>query len=155
MGFIMDIMENQGKIDCTFCKIVENRCASVVVKEDKDIMVIMDLYPATPGHALILPKRHIETIYEMPPDLGAGIISTAAVMARAIKKMLSPDGINLIQANGEAAGQTINHFHLHLVPRYWGDRVHLKFGHGDIAEKVDEMTRIASLLKIALNHEKI
>jgi len=97
----------------------------VVVFEDKDILVIMDLYPATPGHLLILPKKHFENIYEIPADLGAHIMATAVLMAKAIKERLSPDGLNLIQSNQEAAGQTIPHFHIHIVPRYKDDQVSL------------------------------
>jgi len=126
-----------------------------VVLEDTDILVVMDLYPATPGHLLVLPKKHIETIYEVPADLGARIMTTAVLAAKAIKEKLSPDGLNLIQANEAAAGQTIPHFHLHIVPRYKGDTVLLQFGHGSVPEKVNELERIASLLKSALNGGKI
>jgi histidine triad (HIT) family protein len=129
----------------------EERSDCLLVLEDKDIMVIMDLYPATSGHLLILPKKHIETIYEIPLELSARIMATAVTMAKTIKDTLSPEGLNLVQANGDAAGQTIHHFHLHLVPRYKDDPVRLHFGHGDIGERVDELKRIASLLKTDLN----
>ena len=133
----------------------EERSDCVVVYEDEDIMVIMDLYPATPGHLLILPKRHIETIYAMPADLGAHIMNTALLMAKTIKEKLSPEGLNLIQANGDAAGQTIPHFHLHLVPRYKDDPVILRFGHENIPAKINELERIASILKLGLSGEII
>src|SRR4030042_899338 len=118
----------------------------VVVLEDMDILVIMDLYPATPGHLLIIPKKHIETIYEIPDELGARIMNTAILMAKAIKERLSPDGLNLIQSNQEAAGQTIPHFHINIVPRYKNDPVLLQFGHGNGPEKINELERLASLL---------
>jgi len=132
----------------------EERLDCVVVYKDQDIMAIMDLYPATPGHLLILPRKHIETIYEMPPELSAHIMATAVIMAKAIKETLLPEGLNLVQANGAAAGQTIPHFHLHLVPRYQNDTVSLKFGHGNIAENMDELKRIASLLKPGIKQGK-
>lgn len=133
---------------------IEEKSDCAVVFEDKDILVIMDLFPATPGHLLILPKRHIETIYEMPADIGARIMAAAEIMAKAIKEKLSPDGLNLIQSNEAAAGQTIPHFHLHLVPRYKDDSVFLQFGHGNIPEKVNELGSTASLLKSAINQKK-
>jgi histidine triad (HIT) family protein len=143
----MNMANTQTQKNCPFCKMSEDKSDHVVVLEDEDIMVIMDLYPATPGHLLILPKRHIETIYEMPPDLGAHIMATAILMAKAIREKLSPDGLNLIQANEAAAGQTVPHFHLHIVPRYRNDPVLLQFGHGNISAKINELERLASLLK--------
>jgi len=125
----------------------EDRSATVVVMEDHDIIVIMDRYPATSGHMLVLPKEHIATIYEMPAELGDRIMRTAALISKMIKEKLSPDGLNLIQANGAAAGQTVSHFHLHIVPRYKGDAVNLRFGHGNVPEDINELRRIASLLK--------
>jgi len=128
----------------------EDKLDHVVVLEDKDILVIMDLYPATPGHLLILPRRHIETIYEMPADMGAHIMATAVLMAKAVKEKLSPDGLNLIQANEAAAGQTVPHFHLHIVPRYKDDKVLLRFGHGNVPAAINELEQIAYLLKSSL-----
>jgi len=136
--------------DCPFCKMVRNELDHVVVLEDNDILVIMDLYPATPGHMLVLPKQHIETIYAMPADLGARIMTTAISIAKVIKQKLSPDGTNLIQSNEVSAGQTVSHFHLHIIPRYKDDRVLLRFGHGKISEKIAELERIASLVKSEL-----
>jgi histidine triad (HIT) family protein len=143
----MEIKNNQTENSCPFCKINEDRSDSVVVLEDHDVIVIMDRYPATQGHVLILPKKHIETIFEMPEELGGRIMRIAVLVSKMIKEKLSPDGLDLIQANETAAGQTIPHFHLHIVPRYKGDNVRLKFGHGDVAEDIDELRRVASLLK--------
>jgi histidine triad (HIT) family protein len=126
----------------------------VAVREDNDILVLMDLYPATSGHVLVLPKRHIETLYEMPADLGARLMTTAITVAKAIKEKLSPDGLNLIQSNEVAAGQTVPHFHLHIVPRYKGDPVILQFGHGNTPERVTELERIAFLVKSGLRRER-
>ena len=147
----MKITNIETQKECPFCKMIEDKSNHVVVLEDKDILVIMDLYPATPGHLLILPKKHIETIYEMPSELGARIMNTAMLMAKAIKEKLSPEGLNLIQSNEAAAGQTIPHFHLHIVPRYKGDPVLLQFGHGNVPEKINELESVASLLKSVLN----
>jgi len=136
--------------DCLFCRIVRHELKAVVVHEDKDVLVIMDLYPATSGHVLVMPKEHIETIYDMPEDIGARIMTIAISVAKSIKQKLSPTGLNLIQSNEFAAGQTVPHFHLHIVPRYKDDSVLLRFGHGNIPEDVAELNRIASLIKSVL-----
>jgi len=122
----------------------------VIVWEDEEIMAIMDLYPASPGHVLVLPKRHIENIYEMPEHIGARIMRTTIAVAQAVQQQLRPDGLNLIQANDAAAGQTISHFHLHIVPRYRDDGITLGFGHGSRPEATDNLERIALLLRSSL-----
>jgi histidine triad (HIT) family protein len=137
--------------DCLFCKMGRHELNHVPVLEDREVMAIMDLYPATPGHVLVIPKKHIETLYEMPADLGARIMRTAIMLAKVIKAKLSPDGLNLIQANEITAGQTVAHFHLHIVPRYQGDPVRLQFGHGSTPERAAELERIASILKNGLS----
>ncbi len=139
--------------DCPFCKMGKHELNHVPVLEDREVLAIMDLYPATPGHVLVLPKKHIETLYEIPTDLGARIMATTIMLAKVIKEKLTPDGLNLIQANEIAAGQTVAHFHLHIVPRYQGDAVMLRFGHGSTPERVAELERIASLLKSGLSLE--
>ena len=139
--------------DCIFCRMAIREANPVIVWEDEEIMAIMDLYPASPGHVLVLPKRHIENIYEMPADTGARIMALAIAIAKVIKQQLHPDGINLIQANGDAAGQTISHFHLHIVPRYRDDGITLIFGHGDKPEAAEELERIALLLRSSLSKE--
>jgi len=122
----------------------------VVIQENKDLLAIMDLYPATHGHVLVLPKKHIENIYNMPSDLGARLMVMAISIANAIKQKLSPDGINLIQSNELAAGQTVLHFHLHVVPRYRGDHVNLTFGHGDVPANIEESEHTALLIRSGL-----
>ena len=140
--------------DCLFCRMCRHELDHVAVLEDKDVLAIMDLYPATPGHVLVLPRRHIETLYEIPADLGARLMTTAIMVAKVIKEKLSPDGLNLVQSNDMAAGQTVPHFHLHIVPRYKGDTVILQFGHGNTPEKGMELERIASLIKSGLRPQK-
>ena len=136
--------------DCTFCKIAIHELPAVVVQEDNDLVIMMDLYPATPGHILILPKSHIEDIYSLPLELGARIMVTSIAVAKAVKRSLRPDGLNLIQANQTTAGQTIHHFHLHIVPRYVKDGVILNFGHGAKSAEKRELERIAMQVRSAL-----
>ena len=136
--------------NCPFCKMVKHEVYAVVVCEDDEILAIMDLYPATPGHVLVLPKQHIENIYSLREDLSSRIMVTASKIAKAIKQQLSPDGLNLIQSNELAAGQTISHFHLHIVPRYKDDPVILRFGHGSVPAKTEELEQIAFLVRCKL-----
>ena len=140
----------KGEKGCPFCKMVRHEIPAVRVYEDDDILAIMDLYPATPGHTLVLPKQHVENIYSMSADLGVRIMATTIAISKSIEQQLSPSGLNLIQSNGLAAGQTIPHFHLHIVPRYKGDPVVLRFGHGNVPAKIDELERTASLIRSGL-----
>ncbi len=140
--------------DCPFCSMGRHELDHVSVIDEKDMLAIMDLFPATPGHVLVFPKHHIKTIYEMPLDLGARLMSTAIMVAKAIKEKLSPDGLNLIQSNEVSAGQTVSHFHLHVVPRYKGDPVILQFGHGATPERTEKLERIASLVKSGLSPKR-
>jgi histidine triad (HIT) family protein len=133
--------------DCPFCRMGKHELDHVPVLEDREVLAIMDLYPATPGHVLVLPKKHIETLYAIPADLGARLMITTIMLAKAIREKLSPDGLNLIQSNEITARQTVAHFHLHIVPRYKGDPVMLNFGHGSTPERVAELERIASMVK--------
>lgn len=142
--------ETNGIMDCVFCRMAIRESNPVIVWEDEEIMAIMDLYPASPGHVLVLPKRHIENIYEMPEHIGALMMRATIAVAQALKRQLRPDGLNLIQANGTAAGQTISHFHLHIVPRYRDDGITLRFGHGNRPEANDNLERIALLLQSSL-----
>ena len=107
--------------DCIFCKIAAGEIPSKTLYEDEKFRVILDLGPATKGHALILPKRHAANLFELPEETAAAVMVVAKRLANTMRERLMCDGLNLIQNNGEAAGQTVNHFHLHLIPRYEGD----------------------------------
>jgi histidine triad (HIT) family protein len=136
--------------DCPFCRMVRGELHSVTVYEDSEVLSILDLYPATQGHILVLPKQHIENVYTMPEDLGAHIMRVTINISQAVKRQLSPDGLNLIQANEAAAGQTIPHFHLHIVPRYKNDAVVLRFGHGNTPAHKYELEQLAGKVRSAL-----
>ena len=109
------------KEDCIFCKIANGDIPSKTLYEDGDFRVILDLGPATKGHALILPKDHAANLYELPEELAQKVLPLAKKMAIRLQETLQCDGLNLIQNNGEVAGQTVHHFHMHLIPRYKGD----------------------------------
>ncbi len=106
---------------CIFCKIAAGEIPSKTIYEDDDFRVILDLGPATKGHALILPKEHYANLYELPEETAKKVICLAKKMAMVMTEKLHADGFNLVQNNGEVAGQTVFHFHMHLVPRYKGD----------------------------------
>lgn len=109
------------KKDCIFCRIANGEIPSRTLYEDDEFRVILDLGPATKGHALILPKDHAADLYELPEETAAAAIKLAKRMAVRLRDKLHCDGLNLMQNNGEAAGQTVMHFHLHLIPRYRND----------------------------------
>ena len=104
--------------DCIFCKIVAGEIPSFKLYEDELLIAILDRFPNTPGHLLIIPKRHVENIYGLNEAEAAAIMPLAQKMADKINAELNPAGLNLLQNNGEAAGQEVFHFHLHLIPRY-------------------------------------
>lgn len=106
---------------CIFCKIANGEIPSKTLFEDEKFRVILDLAPAAKGHALILPKEHFANIYELPEETAADVIKLAKRMAVRMTEKLSCDGFNLLQNNGEIAGQTVFHYHMHLIPRYEGD----------------------------------
>lgn len=109
------------KEDCIFCKIANGEIPSKTLYEDGEFRVILDLGPAAKGHALILPKDHYANLFEIPEEKAAKAMVLAKKMATQMKDRLNADGFNLVQNNGEIAGQTVFHFHMHLIPRYEND----------------------------------
>lgn len=104
--------------NCIFCKIANGEIPSSTVYEDEDFRVILDLGPATKGHALILPKDHFKDVCELDEKIAAKVLPLAAKIGAAMKESLGCAGFNIVQNNGEAAGQTVFHFHVHVIPRY-------------------------------------
>ncbi len=111
--------------NCIFCKIANGEIPSRTLYEDNDFRVILDLAPATKGHALILPKNHYKNLYEIEEETAAKVMPLAKKMAVEITQKLGCDGFNLMQNNNEIAGQTVFHFHMHLIPRYNNDNQNL------------------------------
>ena len=126
--------------NCIFCKIANGEIPSRTLYEDEKFRVIMDLGPATRGHSLILPKEHYANLYEIPEDLAADAAKLAKKLAIRMTEKLGADGFNIIQNNNEAAGQTVPHYHVHLIPRYQNDGQHILWNPGEIpAEEMDEI----------------
>ncbi len=108
-------------MECIFCKIRDGQIPSTRVYEDEKTLAFMDINPINDGHLLVIPKAHAETIYDIPPEDFAAVTRTTKKMAEAIRRSLQPEGLHLLQANGQAAFQSVPHFHLHLIPRWKGD----------------------------------
>ena len=106
--------------NCIFCKIANGEIPAATLYEDDLFRVILDLGPASKGHALILPKNHFADLLALDEETSAKVLAVAAKVGAAMKKSLHCDGFNLVQNNGEAAGQTVFHFHMHIIPRYEG-----------------------------------
>lgn len=111
--------------NCIFCKIANGEIPSRTLYEDDVFRVILDQSPATKGHALILPKNHFKNLYEIDDDTAAKVLPLAKKMAAAMTEKLGCDGFNVVQNNNEVAGQTVFHFHVHLIPRYNDDNQNL------------------------------
>ena len=122
--------------DCIFSKIANGEIPSATLYEDEDFRVILDLGPASKGHALILPKAHAANIYEISDDMAAKAMILAKKMATKMTEALKCDGFNIVQNNGEPAGQTVFHFHMHLIPRYEGDQVGITWKPGTLTDEV-------------------
>ena len=122
------------KDDCIFCKIANGELPSATLYEDERFRVILDLGPASKGHALILPKEHYPNLYELPDELAEKAILLAKKMIVKMTKALDCDGFNVVQNNGAPAGQTVFHFHMHLIPRYENDDAGFGWNTGELSE---------------------
>ena len=123
---------------CIFCKIAGGEIPSATIYEDEKFRVILDLGPASKGHALILTKEHFANIYELDEETAVAAFVLAKKMAGKMTEALGCDGFNIVQNNGTVAGQTVFHFHIHLIPRYEGDGVALGWKPGELTEEQKE-----------------
>lgn len=133
-----------NKEDCIFCKIANGEIPSRTLYEDEYFRIILDLAPATRGHALVLPKEHAANLYELPEKTAAAAMVLAKKLAVSMRERLNCDGLNLVQNNGEAAGQTVSHFHLHVIPRYANDAQTLGWVPGKATE--EELEKIRKIM---------
>lgn len=136
--------------NCIFCKLANKDIPTNIIYEDEKFTVILDASPATKGHALILPKSHAANIYELPDEDAADIFVLAKKLATKMTEILHCDGFNIVQNNGEVAGQTVFHFHMHLIPRYKndGNEEKLCWNHADLsAEEIAEICKTLDMRK--------
>lgn len=131
--------------ECIFCKLATGQIPTHSIYEDEDFKVIMDANPASKGHCIILPKTHAENLMELPEEYCEKILSVAKKCCSVLMNVLHCDGINVLQNNGAAAGQTVFHLHVHLIPRYEGDTVNINWpgyqDENDFAALVAEISR--------------
>jgi histidine triad (HIT) family protein len=129
--------------NCIFCKLANGEIPTNAIYEDDDFKVILDMSPATKGHALILPKEHFPDLYQVDDEIAGKAMKLAKKLAIVMTDKLQCDGFNLVQNNGEAAGQTIFHFHIHLIPRYNHDSVESLWSPGESTQ--EELEAIKNL----------
>ncbi|MER2528974.1 MAG: HIT family protein [Candidatus Competibacter denitrificans] len=133
--------------DCVFCKIVQGKIPSVKVAEDAQTLIFMDIQPASPGHTLVIPKTHAANLMEITEADLFAVTKTVQRVARAIRSALAPDGIRIVQTNGAAAGQTVLHYHVHLIPMQEGQRIGT---HGRVPANSEELKALAERIRDAL-----
>lgn len=114
--------------DCIFCKIINKEFDSNIIFEDEDIIAFLDKFPSNLGHTLIVPKKHVENIFELDKETGSKIFAKAIDISNSLKKILDTENINILQNNGAVAGQSVFHFHLHVIPRFENDNVNISWG---------------------------
>ena len=131
--------------NCIFCKIANGDIPSRTIEENDLFRVVLDVAPATKGHALILPKDHCRNLYDLPEEAGAAVMKMAQKIALKMKDKLHCDGVNLVQNNEETAGQTVFHFHMHIIPRYADDGQVIGWKPGQSA--AEELDAVAEELK--------
>ncbi len=134
--------------DCIFCKIAQGEIPAATLYEDEEFRVIMDMGPAAKGHSLILPKKHYANVYELPEEMAGKAFCLAKKMAGVMTEALETDGFNIVQNNGAAAGQTVFHFHMHLIPRYEKDDAGFGWKPGTLSD--EDREEVLSKVKHAL-----
>ncbi|MGN0160065.1 MAG: HIT family protein [Lachnospiraceae bacterium] len=137
------------KDDCIFCKIANGEIPSPALYEDDDFKVIFDRGPAAKGHALVLPKEHFDDVFSMDEEHAGKVFAVAAKVAKAMNEEFQCDGMNILQNNKETAGQSVFHFHMHIIPRYKGDPVNIKWTPGEVVDEelVKEAESIRNKIK--------
>jgi histidine triad (HIT) family protein len=146
---VRDVSQHPHDPACLFCKIVRGEIPSAKVLETDNAVAFLDINPVIQGHVLLVPKAHHATLSELPDDLAAESARLVPRLARAIRAATGADGLNLIVNNGRAAGQTIDHGHWHLIPRFVDDPIDWPWPHADYSG--DELDRMRSRIETALN----
>jgi histidine triad (HIT) family protein len=127
--------------NCIFCKIIQKEIPATVIFEDDDVLVFMDIGPIVKGHALVIPKKHYDPITDTPDEIVAKLHITAKRVASAQMNALGADGVNIMQNNGAAAGQEVEHIHVHVIPRFSNDGHHWNWN----AKKYDDFSEMNKL----------
>lgn len=120
--------------DCLFCNIINGDMEAYRVNENENTVSFLDAFPVTRGHTLVVPKTHVRTIDELDPKQIPPLFEEVQLVASAIDQTVNPDGINIMQNNGKAAGQEIDHVHVHIIPRFENDNVQISFEQDELDE---------------------
>jgi len=134
--------------DCVFCRILSGDLPSHRIYEDEWTYAFLDIFPVNEGHVLVITRNHYENIFEATPESLVAVTGTVATIAEAIRQVFNPDGLTVAQLNGEAAGQTVFHYHTHLIPRRQGDPMDL---HSRSQGQADKLAATAAKISAALN----
>ena len=135
---------------CLFCRIVEGDVVASLAYEDAETVAILDMRQPRAGHVLVIPRRHVETLFEVDDTTGSALMRATMLVARAVRKAFEPDGLNLWQSNGHAGGQEVPHVHMHVMPRWSGDGL-LRIYPQRIAHAArNELDRQATLIRQAI-----
>jgi len=132
--------------NCIFCKIISGEIPSAVIFEDEEFKAILDRFPGNIGHVLVLPKKHYSNIFDIDEDVAGRLFRLATKIAKNMKEVLGFEAMNVVQNNGSLAGQTVHHFHLHLIPRYENDKVQIKWEQLDLTD--EQIAEIQNKLKL-------
>jgi len=112
---------------CLFCGIASGKVPAKIIYDSPDVMAFLDIRPANPGHVLVIPKKHVETLPDLPDDLNASLLQVVKIIAQAQVEAIGAQGVNVLQNNGELAGQAVPHVHVHVIPRFKGDKVVINY----------------------------
>jgi histidine triad (HIT) family protein len=134
--------------DCIFCKIIAGQIPCAKVYDRGGVFAFLDIAPVNKGHALVVPRAHHATLFELPPDLGRELVTALSAVGRAVMQATGAAGLNVGMNNFEAAGQLVHHAHFHLIPRHEGDGLRLWTQHA--YESAEEMQRLAQAIKKAI-----
>lgn len=121
--------------DCIFCKIVRDEIPAKKIYEDSGVIAFLDINPANPGHCLVVPKKHSETIFDTDEDVLKKTIVITKKLASEIRDKLNADGVNILLNNGRHAGQLVSHLHFHIIPRFPDDKVLITYQRLQMGEK--------------------
>lgn len=135
---------------CVFCAIAAGQSSAEVLLEDEGALAFLDFRPAAPGHTLVIPRSHFQFVWEVDPTTGAALMRVLVRVAQALRAALQPDGLSLLQNNGRAAGQEVPHAHWHLLPRWYGDGLHL--ARGPATRPDQPLAEVARQVRAALQH---
>lgn len=113
--------------ECIFCKIVKGEVPASKIYDDTDVMAFLDINPATPGHVLVIPKKHSVSILDTDEIIFEKVMNAVKIISERVKNRLNADGINVLQNNGRQSGQLVDHLHVHVIPRYANDNFVLRF----------------------------